>query len=86
MSNMQRVQVQLTDEQLAALRERASGTERPVAALIREAVDAWLGVDERRRRIERALVAIGGFHSGLGDLAEKHDEYFAEAIEERVRR
>ena len=27
------------------------------------------------RRLENGIEAIGGFHSGLGDLAERHDDY-----------
>jgi hypothetical protein len=41
-------------------------------------VDAWLAADERRDARDRALELIGGFHSGLGDLAEDHDRYLDE--------
>jgi hypothetical protein len=40
---------------------------------VRDAVDEWLALD--RRRVMRATAAIGGFHSGLGHLAEHHDRY-----------
>ena len=76
---MQRVQVQLTDAQLDVLRRRSDATGKSLAALVREAVEAWIADDERRLRIDRALTAIGGFHSGLGDLAEEHDRYLDEA-------
>jgi Arc/MetJ-type ribon-helix-helix transcriptional regulator len=76
---MQRVQVQLTKEQVDALAHRAADSGHSVASLVREAVDAWLAERDRRRRIERALASIGGFHSGLGDLAENHDRYIDEA-------
>jgi len=33
-------------------------------------------------RWERSLAAIGGFHSGAGDLSQNHDEEFAAASEE----
>jgi hypothetical protein len=75
---MQRVQVQFTDDEARALRERARRSGRPVASLVRDAVDAWLAADERREIRERAIAAIGGFHSGLGDLAENHDRYLDE--------
>lgn len=78
--HMKRVQIQLTDAQVRELQLRASSTARPVAALVREALDAWLAEDVRRRRIDRALAAVGGFHSGLGDLAEHHDRYLDEQI------
>lgn len=83
---MQRVQLQLTDEQVEALQERARESGRPIAGIVREAVDAWIAADERRSRIDRALAAIGGFNSSVPDLSAKHDEYFVEAVEARVRR
>ena len=46
-----------------------------MAALTRGAIDAWIAAEEREGRINRALAAVGGFHSGLGDLAENHDRY-----------
>lgn len=36
-------------------------------------------------RWERALAAAGSGDSGLGDVSENHDEYFAQAIEEHMR-
>lgn len=77
---MRRVQLQFTDSQVEALQERAASTERSTSAVVREAVDAWLAGDERRRRIDRAIEAIGGFHSGLGDLAREHDRYLDEDV------
>jgi hypothetical protein len=75
---MQRVQVQLTDEQLSALKRHASASGEGLALLVRRAVDAWLLNEERTHQRQRALDAIGGFHSGLGDLAERHDDYLDE--------
>jgi hypothetical protein len=57
-----------------------------VAEVTRQAIDYWLqtvspvSADERRRR---AILAAEGFHSGVTDLAERHDEYLAEIYEER---
>ena len=75
---MQRVQIQFTDDTARALREWASRSGRPVASLVRDAVDAWLAADQRRWARDRAMESIGGFHSGLGDLAEQHDRYLDE--------
>ena len=80
---MVRTQVQLTEEQ-AELLHRVS-VERGVslAALLREAVEVWsaaarsLSEDEKRRR---AISAIGMLKDGPADLAERHDDYFVEAI------
>ena len=76
--HMIRVQVQLSEAQVLALREQAAAAERTVAALVREAIDAWLASQDRSARIDRAMAAIGGFHSGQHDLAENHDRYLEE--------
>jgi ABC-type transporter Mla subunit MlaD len=78
--HMHRVQIQFTAAQAEALRRQAAASDRSIAAVVREAVDAWTASDERRQRVDRALAAIGGFHSGLGDLAENHDRYLDEAV------
>jgi len=75
---MTRVQVQFTDEVARAMRLRAKRAGRPVASLVRDAVDAWLEADARRDARDRAMQSIGGFHSGLEDLAEHHDRYLDE--------
>ena len=80
MLHMTRMQIQLTDDQARILRERASDSGRPIAAVVRDAVDAWIAADAQHRRRELALAAIGGFHSGLGDLAEHHDRYLEEEV------
>ena len=75
---MQRVQVQFTEDEVQALRARASRSRRPMAAIVRDAVDAWMAADDRHARRDRALAAIGGCRSGLGDLADHHDRYLDE--------
>ena len=77
---MKRVQVQLTEEQLTALRRRAEDSGVGIAALVRRAVDAWIAGEGRGQRVDRALGAIGGFQSGLGDLAERHDDYLEDGV------
>jgi Ribbon-helix-helix protein, copG family len=60
---MQRTNIYLSDEQLAALRAVASDRDVPVAVLVRQAVDAWLeseGLrvlpeDEWQRRFDALL-------------------------------
>ena len=85
---MQRVQVQLSEEQATHLARRASEKGTTVAGAIRDAIDAQLVADERQRRIDVALAALQkpAFHSGVPDLVENHDEYFVQAIEERIGR
>jgi hypothetical protein len=53
---------------------------RPVAALVRESVEAHLGRPAAAQvtepdRWERARRAVGGFRSGVRDLGEHHDRY-----------
>lgn len=79
--HMKRVQVQLTDTQLNALQRQADATGEGVASVVRRAVDAWLEEDGQNVLVERALSAVGGFHSGLGDLAEHHDDYLFEDVD-----
>lgn len=74
-AHMKRVQVQLTEPQLDAMRQRAEATGEGLASVIREAVDDWIARQERTQMWERAFAAVGAFHSGLGDLAERHDDY-----------
>jgi hypothetical protein len=82
---MIRSQVQLTSDQVRALKELAHRENTPVAELIRRAVDYWLRsaspvtMDERRKR---AMAAAKGFHSGITDLSERHDDYLAEIYAE----
>lgn len=76
--HMPRVQVQVTNEQLEALRRQAEAKGEAVSAQLRKAIDAWVANEAHRVVVERALDAIGGYHSGLGDLAERHDDYLAE--------
>jgi hypothetical protein len=85
-AHMRRMQFQLTDEQAAALESSAAASGRPVTQVMREVVDDWRLNMDRRRRIERAKTAVGGFRSGLHDVAENHDEYLVQAIEERIGR
>ena len=76
--HMKRVQLQLTDEQAAALRRHADETGEAMAATVRTALDEWIAKHERDALWERALAVSGKFHSGLGDLAENHDFYLGE--------
>ena len=85
---MARVQLELTEEQAAALERRSAATGESVPALLQGLVDQVVADDERQRRIEVALSAIDSlrFHSGLSDLSENHDEYIGQALDEEVER
>ena len=79
-----RTQIQLTSEQSRLLKEMAAETGASVAELIRNGVETVLakrrGPDKEAIR-QRAIAALGKFHSGVSDLSTNLDAYFAEAIE-----
>ncbi len=80
---MRRTQIQLTEAQIAKLRELAIAQGRSVADLIRESVDRYVQSElpiDREELKRRALAVVGRYRSGVGDLAENHDKYFAEAV------
>lgn len=80
---MVRIQVQLTEQQVAGLKRLASRRGVSISELVRQSVDALLGgpqAEQERVRRERAQAAAGRFRSGLGDLAEAHDRYLLEDL------
>jgi len=79
---MVRMQVQLTNEQVTALRRRAADRGVSVAALVREAVDQDLERSLTDRRWERAIAAAGVGHSEHIDISVRHDDYLAEDFAE----
>jgi hypothetical protein len=78
---MRRVQVQLTEEQVAHLERRAAASGASIAAVVRAAVEDQRAGDDRRRRIDVARSVLGQFRSGVADVAENHDDYIVDAIE-----
>jgi len=92
---MIRTMVQLTEEQLRALKEMAKARKTSVAKLVRESVAQYVVVKakeaDREEKRRRALEFIGKIESGeiqfydiegKTDLSVNHDEYFVEASEE----
>jgi hypothetical protein len=85
---MVRMQVQLTEEQMQALRQRSASSGRSISDLVREGVDRYLSARHQptqEDRIQRALRAAGRFASGRRDISAKHDRYLA-AVFRRARR
>ena len=81
---MTRTQIQFEDEQLEALRAEAARQNVSISELVRRAVatagrTAARGLSEREVR-QRALAVAGRFASGFADVAERHDDYLAEAF------
>jgi hypothetical protein len=79
---MHRIQIQLTAEQERVLRELAKFRGLSISALIREQVDKLAAPElaERRDRKERLLSMLGKYNSGRGDVADRHDDSFVDAI------
>lgn len=78
---MVRTMVQLTEAQQEELKRLAKARHTSVSELVRRGVDMVIGsgmMDPEVRR--RAREAVGFADSGLTDLAENHDKYYAEAI------
>lgn len=72
---MVRFTLYLTEQQMRDAKALAAKRGISLSALVREAVD-------RLFIAERAIAAAGCVHSGLGDLAERHDYYLEEAYSE----
>jgi len=80
---MVRTQIQLPEQQVTLLKRLAAQQHVSMAELIRRAVDLFTlspDVTNIKERRERAIAAVGRFHSGRGDLAARHDDYLAEAF------
>jgi len=80
---MIRTQIQLTENQAAALKALAKQHRVSMAELIRRSVGQLIRTerptvsDEERRR--RAIALIGRFRADLPDVAVNHDKYLEEA-------
>ena len=77
---MIRTQMQLRDDQVRALKRRAAQRGVSMAELVREAIDRSLERDDMEAKWQRAISAVGRFHSDVTDLSERHDDYLADAI------
>jgi plasmid stability protein len=79
---MVRTQIQLTEKQSRALKERAAQHGISVAEYVRRAVDKVLEQEttpDREELMRRSLAAIGRFKSDKTDVSVRHDDYLAEA-------
>ncbi len=79
---MIRTQIQITPEQARAIKRLAAKEEKSVAELIRISLDDMLRADgvKDQEDLRRKARAAAGKLSGPKNLAEKHDHYLAEAI------
>jgi hypothetical protein len=79
---MQRTQIYLEPEQHRALIEEAAKRRVSLAELMRQIVAAHLeqpGVRSVGPEVYRRIIGLGA--SGNSDVAERHDDYLAEALE-----
>jgi len=80
---MIRTQIQLTEEQVKAIKKMAVSRRVSGAELIRRAVDVMIksgtAADPEERR-KRAIEIVGKFRSGKRDVSRKHDKYLADAF------
>jgi len=74
------LQVYLRADQLHALRALSKRRGESIAGLVRKGVDKLL--QEMPPEEDPLLEVVGLYDSGVGDLAEKHDQYLAQMIEE----
>jgi predicted DNA-binding protein len=81
MVGMKRTQVQLTDEQWQRLTRVAAERGVSISQAVREAIDRHVAAEYPVDLRERAIRAIGGFHSGKADVSEEHDGYLSDALE-----
>jgi uncharacterized protein YgbK (DUF1537 family) len=92
---MIRTMVQLTEEQLNALKELAKARNVSIASLVRESVEQYVTTatqeTEREEKRQRALAFIKYIEEhpdefrdieGKTDVSVNHDEYFVRASEE----
>lgn len=82
---MVRTQIQLTEEQMGALRRKAAAEGRSMAEIVRAGIDCvlWDHADRDRDAAKRrSIEGLGRFHSGTTDLGSEHDCYLPEAFKD----
>jgi len=78
---MVRTQIQLTEEQVKAVKRIAVSRHLSVAEIIRRALDTMIrssAVADPEERYKRAMEVVGKFSSGRRDISKKHDKYLSE--------
>jgi hypothetical protein len=82
-NHMVRTQIQLTEEQAAALRSLSASRQVSMAELIRTSIDSLMSRESGLARgaiVDRAKSAAGRFSSGTKDGSAKHDQHLADAF------
>ncbi len=76
---MIRTQIQLTEEQVKAIKELAALRGISMAEVIRQSVERVIAESDRRERRQRAIAVLGTFADDAGDVSTNHDKYLEEA-------
>ncbi|MDP2661661.1 MAG: ribbon-helix-helix domain-containing protein [Dehalococcoidia bacterium] len=76
---MVRTQIQLTVEQVQALKEVAAERKVSMSELIRQGVDHVLEEREEANKWRKALAMIGRYSDPEPDVSSDHDKYLEEA-------
>ena len=82
---MAHAEVELTEAQMARLRDLSRTRQVPVSDLVSAAVDNLLSTHDHPGKTERQMrlrSLSGCFHSGLNDLSKNHDAYLEDSFEQ----
>ncbi len=79
---MVRTQIQLEEDQMQWLKQKALEKGVSISQLIREGLAVYRASEDRlpEDRKKRALTAVGRFESTISDISEKHDTYLGEVF------
>lgn len=75
---MIRTQIQLTEQQVRAIKAVASREGVSMAEVIRQAVDRIVAERDRQERRRRAMAVLGRFCGDPADVSVRHDAYLAD--------
>lgn len=79
---MERKQIQFTRRQITAIRREARRRNTSAAAIVREAIDAWLPDTTKAPVVDWISLArsVGRFSSDRRDASEQHDRELGDAF------
>jgi hypothetical protein len=78
---MIRLQIQLREEQVSALKRIARQEDASISELVRRGVDGLIRGDDTILW-DRAMSVVGRFSGDAADVSERHDDYLDRALSE----